>query len=999
MKKTKRILSAVCAAMLAFSATAISTGAATAEAVEIDGVKTAFVSTFGKMSYAGKSRTCFRTLDEALEAISGGGKIVFTGTSTITTDTYGTGGPLTIEGVGTKVTGNAIVSNQPVINAANDLTFSNVSFKFPEGGGFIMNGHDFITEGEVDTYHTVTYPSNAKNYAPLISIVSGDAKEDYSYTLTSGTYATVALASGNVTANSEMTISGGNYEKVVIGSLEGKTEGDMKVVISDGKIDELIIGAENGVMNGNVVIEITGGTIGKLKSGAYGEGAQFAGSATITIRGAVVDEIADSGNGKTDATIVYVSNSVSDALISENAKFSSMLSIKGGSIQPVYTDGVLSGIKAFDNFDCAAQKLSSASGDLLPENGVFALPKGEFSGTVVSSLSLGINDAATFVAGYEDGTFLPQNNMTRAEAITLLTRIIADEATVKSGEFVNNFTDVPNDAWYAKYIGFFNKAGLLEKISDGDTVSPTAPITRAEFVQLIYNIEMFLDDDAVSYAELSKLVYNVSANIENAKKYKEFSDVDYTNRYNNAIYHAVVNGYVTGYADGTFLPDGNITRAEVVTVVNRMLGRKPMSADGAVFSDISGHWASSQIFAAAGTYGTAWTRSSEIGTAADGTAIPEYINLLMSEKKPNALVKTIATHLYKMGSEAIVAKDITPEQKTALKTTIDTLRTNARNVNKTVLNGTPDDLTTYMYSSSIGPYVREVVIESKKPDTEAVEIVQTTDTHFNLVNALDEEEKNPSVMSTKIGRKWLANGAAVTPVARAMDYARYSDVTIITGDVLDYLSHGCKELVIENLFRVDTDLMACLGNHDTTRVMQGEVADPTSYQSRFDIVQDFWIHDATYESRVIKDKVMCVVVDNGTSKFSQVQVDKLREDIEKARENDYIVLVFFHIPISTRNPEDTEMQPIKGTADPENFYNLIGETSAGTTGAFCDLIANNADVVKGVFTGHYHNDYYTEILGSYIDENGNKVDAVIPQYVLTSTVYENAGHVIRITVK
>ena len=999
MKRSKRILAALSAGILALSSLALNIGAADAQAVEVDGVMTSFVSSFGKVSYGGKSRVSFKTLDEGIAAVNNGGKVVFTGTGTLSSDTLGTGGPVIIEGIGTKVTGNCIVPASGVINAANDLTFSNVSFKFPaEGSGFLMNGHNFTTEGEIDTFHTVSYPSGEKKYSSLMNLFSGDATEDYKYILTSGTFATVALSSGNVSANSEMVITGGSYEKLVVGSLDGKNDGDMKVTIAGGDVAELIIGAENGAMNGNITVDITGGNIGSIKTGAYGENASFTGSATITISGAAVDKIDDSGNGKTDASVIYVSNTISDLEISENAKYNSILSIKGGSIIPVFDGGKLSGIKAYDDFDCEAEKLSSESGDLLPVNGIFALPEGKYSGKVVSSLNLGINDNANYVAGYEDGTFLPQNNMTRAEAITLLTRIIADEKTVKSGNFENNFADVDANAWYAKYIGFFDKAGLLNKIGDGENIEPSKAITRAEFVQLIYNIERLLDEDGITYAEFSKLVYNVSANIENAKKYKEFSDVDYTNKYSNAIYHAVVNGYVNGYSDGTFAPDGNITRAEVVTVVNRMLGRKPSGTAGAVFSDISGHWASSQIVAAAGTHGTDWTRSADLGAAADGTAIPEYVKLLMNEKKPTALAKAIATHIYKMGTEATVAKDITDEQKTALKAAIDELKTEARNKNTSVINGSPDDLKTYIYSHSIGPYVREVVIESKKPDTDPVEIVQTSDTHFNLVNALDEEEKNPSVMSTKIGRTWLANGVSVTPVARAMEYARYSDVTIVTGDVLDYLSHGCKELTIENLFRVDTDIMASLGNHDTTRVMQGTVADPTSYESRFELIEEFWIHDALYESRVIKDKVMCVVVDNGTSKFVEEQVEKLRADIEKARENDYVILVFFHIPISTRNPEDTEVPTITGDGDKINYYTKLGNNS-GPTKDFCDLLVSNGDIVKGVFNGHEHGDYYTEVLATYKDENGNIVDTVIPQYTLTSTVYGNVGHVIKITVK
>ncbi len=1002
MKKSLRFPALLLAVLMMLSSFATVSSAAEAEAVEIDGVMTAFVSNFGKMSYAGSSRVAFKNLDDALSALPGGGKIVFTGTSSVSSDTLGKGGPLTVEGIGSRVTGNVIVSESPMIIAENDLTFSNVSFKFPENSGFVMNGHDFTSVGEIDTYYTVTYPSNEKSYHNLISLYSGDAKEDYTFTLTSGSYDTVAIASGNVEADSKAVITGGSYNKLVIGSLDGVTNGDIDVVIENADIAELIIGAQNGKMNGKIDIAVDGETtIGSIKAGAYGEGSSFSGSATVTVTSGKIGEIASSGEGKTDASVVYVCNTASDIEIADDAKYNSILSIKGGFIVPVYENEILCGIHVYDKFGCAAAKVASASGDLTAKDGVYLLPEGKFEGEVVSGLNLGINDSANYVAGYEDGSFKPQNNMTRAEAVTLLTRIIANEEVVKGGLFDNNFADVDENAWYAKYIGFFDKTGLLAKVSDGENAAPTQPITRGEFVQLIYNIETLLDEDGVTYAEFSKLVHNVSANIENAKKFDEFSDVDYTNKHGNAIYHAVTNGYVNGYTDGTFAPDGNITRAEVVTVVNRMLGRKPMGDAGASFSDVSGHWAASQIVAASGAYGSQWTRSSELGTAADGTSISEYVKTLVTAKNPSDLENAISNHVYKSGSEALASKDITPEQKASLKEAITSVKDEARNKNIRVMNGSPDDPTTYMYAMALGPVVRDVVIESKKPDTEPVNIVSTSDTHFNLVNELDEEEKNPSVMSTKIYRTWLANGVSVTPVKKVMDYAKYADQMVVCGDILDYLSHGCKQLTIENLFRVDTDILACLGNHDTTRVMQGKVSDPTSYDSRLDFIKEFWIHDVRYESKVLKDKVMCVVVDNGSSKFWDEQVEKLKADIEKARENDYIILVFFHIPISTRNPEDSAVYPITGnTADPENFADMLGKTgTTGATGEFYELLTTNGDIVRGVFNGHVHNDYYTEILATYIDGNGNVVNTTIPQYTGTATVYDNTGHIFNITVK
>lgn len=1002
MKKIQRVSSAILAALMLASDTA-TIHAAEAAPKEIDGINTAFVSTFGKMSYGGASHVSYKTIDEGLAALENGGKLVFTGTYNLAGDTLGAGEALAIEGTGVKATGNVIKSEAAMINVKSDISFKNASVQFPEGSGFLMNGNDFKTEGEFDVFYTDVYATGERKFSPFISILSGDATEDYTYDIGSGHYSTVALASGNVNANAQLNISGGTFEKVVVGSFEGKTEGEMTVNISGGNIGELVIGAVDGVMNGNVSVSVTGGNIEKISTGAYGADSSFTGAVTLFASKGDIGAIGTRGDGKSDVKSIFVTSAVSDLTVEENAECDTAIALKGGNIVPVYTEGVLSGVYCYDNYGCAAEKIVSDNGtELLPENGVFVLPEGVFSGNVVSSLVLGINDEASFVAGYEDGTFLPQNNMTRAEAITLLTRIIANESAIKSGSFANNFTDIDDSAWYAPYIKFFGVVGLLEKIEKDGAVNPTAPITRGEFVQLIYNIEKALDEDGVSYKELSKMIYNVSSGISTIEKCNEFSDVDYTNTHNNAIYHAVVNGYVNGYADGTFAPDGNITRAEVVTVVNRVLGRTPKAdASGESFSDISTHWAKGQILAASGGYGTEWTRSSEIGTAADGTSIPEYVKAISSKKSP-LLIFSVANHIYKSASEALASKDITAEQKAPLKAVVEELRNSVRDKNTTDIYGTKDDPINHIYSYMGGPYVREVKIQGFKPGTDAVEIIQTSDTHFNYVNELDEEEQNPSVMSTKIYRTWLRDGQSVTPVAKVLDYSKYADQLVVTGDILDYLSHGCKELTIENLFRKDTDVLAITGNHDSTRVMQGKVSDPTTFDSRVEYLREFWPHDVRYASKVVKDKVMCIVLDNGSAKFWPEQVEQLRADLEKARENDLVVLIFYHIPLSTRNPADTAIEPIAEdkTDVMDAFAGYISKApTEDATGEVYELITTNADIVKGLFCGHVHNDYYTEVLATYTDENGNVVDTVIPQYMLTATVYGNVGHVIRITVE
>lgn len=976
--------------------------------VKIDGTDTVFVSSFGKISYAGSSHSAYKTLEEGISALADGGKIVFAGAHSINSETLGSGKLLSFVGTGSKGTGNPIKFNSNTVTALSDLEFDNLAVQFPENGKLIMNGHNFTASESFDTYYTIPdYKTGERKYSAPISVYSGDSDGAYMFDIGGGYYKELA-ASPSENSVSEIKISGGKFERVVIGSDEGQHAGDINLSVSGGEIGELIIGADGGSMNGKINVEILNGKIGKISVGAYDETASFSGSAVVDIKKGDIGEIASSGKGNISADTIIISNAVLS--VAEDAKYTSLLSLDGGTIKPVYgAGGKIISVECFDEYGCAAEKLVSADGKEIPvENGAVALPSGNFSGKIISALNLGIKLDSDFIAGYEDGSFRPDNNMTRAEAITLLTRIIADENVVKSGSFANNFEDVSEDAWYKNYIGFFDAAGLLDKIGADGKIEPMSMITRGEFVQLIYNIENKIKNESVSYAEFAKLIFNVSSNISVIEKFNEFSDVDYTNTYGNAIYHSVANGYVNGYSDGTFAPSGNITRAEVVTVINRMLGRYPVNAGSAVnmFSDIpDSHWALGQISASSGKYGEAWIRSADTGGSADGTAIPEYLKALMkkeSSKNSTDLLKSVAAHVYKSASKALASSDISAEQKTALAEAVTFIKNEARGQKTRTIYGSPDEPNGYVYCYTGGPYVRDVTIKSRKPGTDPVEIVQTSDTHFNLVNELDEQEKNPSVMSTKENRKWLAGGQAVTPVRKSLDYAKYADQTVVTGDILDYLSHGCKQLTIENLFRLDTDILACLGGHDITRVMEGTVADSSSYESRIDILREFWPHDVYYKSKVIKDKVMCIALDNGSSKFWDEQIPQLEADIKRARENGYVILIFEHEPLSTRNPDETAVVPLSGDKnDSENFSNAFmgREGSSGATLEVYNLITQNADVVRGVFCGHWHNDYYSEIIASYTDENGNKIDTVIPQYVSTATVYDNVGHVIKITVE
>ena len=304
--------------------------------------------------------------------------------------------------------------------------------------------------------------------------------------------------------------------------------------------------------------------------------------------------------------------------------------------------------------------------------------------------------------------------------------------------------------------------------------------------------------------------------------------------------------------------------------------------------------------------------------------------------------------------------------------------------------------------------VREVTIDSGKGGEAAV-IVQITDLHYN--KCLESDLKNPVLASTYQGRKWLADGKSVPRVRECLDYADSvsPDMIVITGDVLDYLSDGAIELLrteIWDRYRDESGevkgILIALGGHEVTRHMQAspDIKDPTSFESRMQILESVWEHDVYYTSRVIGEKAMVIVLDNGTKNgFWECQREPLLRDLALAREKGYAVLIFGHDPLCTYNPNETEVYASM-VGDPKgarrNFSALgVGSSRADDiTKEIYSIIVNNADVIKGIFVGHYHNDFYTEIVAKTHDGE----DTVIPQYVLIGTPY-GKGNALKITVK
>ena len=162
------------------------------------------------------------------------------------------------------------------------------------------------------------------------------------------------------------------------------------------------------------------------------------------------------------------------------------------------------------------------------------------------------DDHFAYVIGYPDGKVHPKGNISRAETATIFFRLL--KADTRDGNLTaeNVFADVANGKWFNKAVSTMAKLGIVKGRS-AETFAPDAPITRAEFAAICARFNTKPTNTSNSFSDISG--HWAEAEIE----------------------RAVAFGWIAGYPDGTFRPDTYITRAEAMTMINRVLCRMPQS--------------------------------------------------------------------------------------------------------------------------------------------------------------------------------------------------------------------------------------------------------------------------------------------------------------------------------------------------------------------------------------------------------------------------------------
>lgn len=167
---------------------------------------------------------------------------------------------------------------------------------------------------------------------------------------------------------------------------------------------------------------------------------------------------------------------------------------------------------------------------------------------------LNTSDHFAYVQGYPDGTVKPAGNITRAETAAILFRLMDEGSRKTYYSTKSGFRDVASGSWYNTYVATLNNAGVITDSSNG----------------------YFRPNEAITRAELAAMLAKFS---ETTGAANYFNDVSAKYWAANAIAICAKLGWITGYPDGTFRPDKNVTRAELMAMINRATGRAPKSAD------------------------------------------------------------------------------------------------------------------------------------------------------------------------------------------------------------------------------------------------------------------------------------------------------------------------------------------------------------------------------------------------------------------------------------
>ena len=216
-----------------------------------------------------------------------------------------------------------------------------------------------------------------------------------------------------------------------------------------------------------------------------------------------------------------------------------------GSWDKALSDGLV--INADTTFTFTYSKRSSSGGSSRPSTPTVTIP---------DDVPTGLNgkDHYAYIIGYGNNDVRPQNNITRAEVATIFFRLLTDETREANMTKSNGYNDVKDGDWFCCAVSTLSKMGIIKGYEDG-SFKPNDPISRAEFAAIAARFDPDGDKTPASFFDVT------------------------SHWAKDEISIAANHGWIKGYEDGSFKPDQKITRAETMTLVNRVLNRLPEAKD------------------------------------------------------------------------------------------------------------------------------------------------------------------------------------------------------------------------------------------------------------------------------------------------------------------------------------------------------------------------------------------------------------------------------------
>ncbi len=369
--------------------------------------------------------------------------------------------------------------------------------------------------------------------------------------------------------------------------------GEYSVSVTTGDIYTVLTPASVGITR-------SGYTFTRWNTSADGSGTSYTSGSTITIADADITLYAQwnsssggGGGGSTTYKVKYDGNGNTGGSVPTDSKSYS----SGATVTVLDNTGEL--VKTSYTF-AGWNTAADGSGTTYKAGGTFKITStttlyavwttgssgsGGGSSTINDSdvpLASLTTDHIWYIQGYPQNKVGPDNNLTRAEAAAIFYRLV-DDSSKDQKSFTNSFSDVSESNWYYHEVSYLANYKIILGYEDG-TFRGDAFISRAEFAAIASRF------DTLTLTE------------DNA--FEDVSSSHWAVRYINS---AAAKGWITGYSDGTFRPDQNITRAETVALVNRELNRALTAAnepdDLHVYADLdSSHWAYYDIMEASHTH-------------------------------------------------------------------------------------------------------------------------------------------------------------------------------------------------------------------------------------------------------------------------------------------------------------------------------------------------------------------------------------------------------------